>query len=58
MCVITNRLLLPFLAMLVSASVTNRFVQADTVQTAQANFPFIQFIQTVQGWDVKGSIRF
>ena len=37
MCVITNRLLLPFLAMLVSASVTNRLVQADTVQAAQTN---------------------
>ena len=37
MCVITHRLWLPFLAMLVSASVTNRFVQLDTVQTDQTN---------------------
>ena len=37
MCVIINRLWLPFLAMLVSASVTNGFVQADTVQTGQTN---------------------
>lgn len=37
MCTIINRLWLPVLAMLVSASVTNRFVQADTVQTGQTN---------------------
>ncbi len=37
MCAIISRFWLPLLAMLVSASVTNRFVQADTVQTGQAN---------------------
>lgn len=37
MCAIINRLCLPLLAMLVSAVVTNRFVQADAVQTGQTN---------------------
>jgi len=37
MCVKINRLWLPLLAMLVSALVTNRFIQPDTVQAGQIN---------------------